>query len=145
MERMLEHVSRTTWRGVISSASCSGYARQPLCGDELWIDVAVVDGIISQVRYRGQGCAVSQACASMVCEGAERQAVERVLSMTAEELMDFTVTPLSGWKQKCALLGWEALRMALLTERKNTSEPHPKAGQVSHSDPSGPTTAGIPP
>ena len=115
MERMLEHVKSSTWCGAITSASCSSYARQPLCGDEVWIDVSVEGEIISQARFRGQGCAVSMACASMLCEAVEGQRVERVLAGSAEELLDFPVGQLSMYKQRCAILGWEALQMALLS------------------------------
>ena len=121
MERMLEHVKSSTWCGAITSASCSSYARQPLCGDEVWIDVAIEGGIIMQVRYRGQGCAVSMACASMLCEAVEGQRVERVLAGSAEELLDFPVGQLSMHKQRCAVLGWEALRRALLSNSNTTN------------------------
>ena len=36
MERMSEHVSLSTWRGAVALASGVGYARQSLCGDEVW-------------------------------------------------------------------------------------------------------------
>ena len=127
MERILEHIKRTTWRGGIAVASRSGYARQTLCGDEVWIDVAVEDAIISQARYRGQGCAVSMGCASMLCEAVEGQRVERVLAETAEELLDFPVGQLSMSKQRCAILGWEALRMALLSDANTTNSVEPPA------------------
>ena len=65
VQRLSEHLNLSTWRGAVASAFGVGYSRQPLCGDEVWVDVAVEGGVeggvIQQARYRGQGCAVSMA------------------------------------------------------------------------------------
>ena len=44
-----------------------------------------------------------------------RRAVAEVWAKSAEEVIGFEVGQLSGLKQRCALLGWEALRKAILT------------------------------
>ena len=108
------------------------------------MEVSVGGGLVNQVRFRGQGCAVSMACASMLCEGVEGRAVAEVLAKTAEELMDFEVGQLSGWKQRCALLGWEALRMALLTGREIETKPVPEVGPMSGDDAGGPLSLDVP-
>jgi nitrogen fixation NifU-like protein len=40
----------------------------PLCGDEISVDLLVSDGVVEQVRIGGQGCSISQASASMMTE-----------------------------------------------------------------------------
>ncbi|GIX04298.1 MAG: hypothetical protein KatS3mg114_0167 [Planctomycetaceae bacterium] len=76
MDRIAEHDRRSTWRGSLSYPMHTGYVRSPLCGDEVWIDLVLADGVVQEVRFRGQGCLVSQACASMLCEVTEGKSVD---------------------------------------------------------------------
>lgn len=113
MQRLVDHHQHSAWRGELSTRSHVGYARNPLCGDEVSVDVDLGKEIIRQIRFRGQGCVVSQACASMLCEGVEGKSVEDVLKATPEELMEFEIRELTMNRQRCALVGYEALMQAL--------------------------------
>jgi nitrogen fixation NifU-like protein len=124
MQRIIEHDRLFAWRGALATPSHAGYARHPLCGDEVSVDVDVAEEIIRRMRFRGQGCVVSQACASMLCEGAEGKLVEDVLKATPEELMEFEIRELTMNRQRCALVGYEALMQALNDLRgPNTTGP----------------------
>ena len=99
-----------------------GFARNPLCGDEVSFELDVVADFIRQVRFHGQGCIVSQACASMLCEGVEGKKIDEVLTATPEGLMEFEIRELTMNRQRCALTGYEALMQALTEFRgRNTS------------------------
>ncbi|GIX04971.1 MAG: hypothetical protein KatS3mg114_0840 [Planctomycetaceae bacterium] len=101
--------------------SHSGYARNPLCGDEVSVDVEVVEDVIRHIRFRGQGCVVSQACASMLCEGVEGKSIEELLKATPKELMEFEFRELTMNRQRCALVGYEALMKAIKDFRSSNS------------------------
>ncbi len=133
MQRIVEHDRLSTWRGAVATPSHSGYARNPLCGDEVSVDVDVVEEIIRQMRFRGQGCVVSQACASMLCESAEGKSVEDVLKATPEELMEFEIRELTMNRQRCALVGYEALMQVIKEIRDPDSRGtgNGRAGDVS--------------
>lgn len=103
----------TTWRGALNRPTHVGFARNPLCGDEVWVDLEIVCGVVRQARFHGQGCVVSQACASMLCEGIEGKSIEEVLASTAEQVMDFAIHELTMNRQRCALTAWDALQQAL--------------------------------
>lgn len=77
------------------------------------MDLLVISRVVERIRFRGQGCMVSQACASMLCEGAEGKAIDEVLKATPEELMEFEIRELTMNRQRCALIGYEALMNAL--------------------------------
>lgn len=113
IDRVSEHDRLSTWHGALNRPTHVGFARNPLCGDEVWVDLEVAGCTISQARFHGQGCVVSQACASMLCEGIEEKVVDELLTMTAEQVMDFAIHALSMNRQRCALTAWEALLRAL--------------------------------
>ena len=113
MDRITEHDRLPTWRGTLSSPTLEGYARNPLCGDEVWVELMIKEKVIRQIRFHGQGCVVSQACASMLCEGLEGKAVKQVLGVKPEELMEFEIRALTLNRRRCALVVYEALLRAL--------------------------------
>lgn len=112
-DRIAEHDRCPTWRGSPSRPTHTGYARNPLCGDEVSVDLEVVEDVIRHIRFRGQGCVVSQACASMLCEGVEGKSIEELLKAMPEELMEFEFRELTMNRQRCALVGYEALIQAI--------------------------------
>lgn len=133
MNRLSDHDRLCVWRGTLTRFTHVGRARNSLCGDEVWIDLVLADGVVQEVRFRGQGCVVSQACASMLCEGVEGKSVEEVLKATPEELMEFEIRELTLNRQRCALVGHEALLQAL-TELRGPSTTAPgdrRGGDVS--------------
>jgi nitrogen fixation protein NifU and related proteins len=100
----------------------------PLCGDELDLFVQIEDGRIRQATFQGQGCAISQASASMMTEAVCGKTVAEALSLgeTMREMMHGhppstelgDLDALEGVAKfpvrvKCALLAWVALRDAL--------------------------------
>jgi len=112
-DRLEEHDRLAKWRGALNRPTYVGFARNSLCGDEIWPDLEVVQNSIQQARFHGQGCAVSQACASMLCEGIEGKSVDEVLASTADQVMDFAIRELTINRQRCALTAWDALLQAL--------------------------------
>lgn len=83
----------------------------PLCGDVIRIDVLLDDeGRISDVRWRGEGCAISQAAASLLTEEVKGMSLEEVKAFPKEELLDLIGVPLSMARVKCALLSLKVLK-----------------------------------
>lgn len=120
--RLQEHSDTLGWRGNLACRSHLGFARNPLCGDETWIDLLLDNDLVAKIRFRGQGCIVSQACASMLCEGVEGKSVEEVLKATPEELMEFEIRELTMNRQRCALIAYEALINALADYRSDDTD-----------------------
>ena len=107
------HDQLATWRGTLNRPTFVGFARNSHCGDEVWLDLEVVKNSIRQARFHGQGCVVSQECASMLCEGIEGRSVDEIVVLTAEQLMNFDFRNLSIDQQRCALTPCEALCQAI--------------------------------
>ncbi len=129
-EIILDHYRSPRHRGSLASPTASHEGLNPLCGDEVTVDIAVKDGRIADVAYRGSGCSISQSSASMMTEAVLGKGLDEVKRLSA----DFTammlgsddVDPealgdleaLSGVRKfpvrvKCATLAWHTLDEAL--------------------------------
>jgi nitrogen fixation NifU-like protein len=85
----------------------------PLCGDEVTISVALDGDTIEDVRFRGRGCAISQAATSMLMEMVKGRSAAEVADMSRDELLEEVGIPLTPVRLKCALLGLGVLKVAL--------------------------------
>lgn len=99
--------------GVIDNASASARDVNPLCGDKLEMCIKVDNGKISDVKFTGSGCAISQASASMLTEMALGKNVEDARSMTKDDMLDMLGIQISHVRIKCALLGLKVFKLAL--------------------------------
>ena len=83
----------------------------PLCGDVVRIDVRLDERQrIADVRWRGEGCAISQASASLLTEEIKGLTLEEVKAFPKERLLELIGVPLSMARVKCALLSLKVLK-----------------------------------
>ncbi|MFW6042415.1 MAG: iron-sulfur cluster assembly scaffold protein [Chloroflexota bacterium] len=83
----------------------------PLCGDVVRIDVRLdADQRVADVRWRGEGCAISQASASLLTEEIKGMTLEEVKEFDRERLLELIGVPLSMARVKCALLSLKVLK-----------------------------------
>lgn len=83
----------------------------PLCGDVIRIDVRLDDEQrIAEVAWNGDGCAISQASASLLTEEIKGKTLAEVKAFTSEQLLELVGVPLSMARVKCALLSLKVLK-----------------------------------
>jgi nitrogen fixation protein NifU and related proteins len=126
-EVILDHYKNPRGHGVIEGADAQAEGQNPLCGDEVAIFVALEGDKIEDVRFRGRGCAISQAATSMLVEMVRGRTVDEVASMPRDELLEEVGIPLTPVRLKCALLGLGVLKVAL-HRAKGTPLPEEWAG-----------------
>lgn len=112
-ENILDHARYPRNYGEMESPDARAEGRNPLCGDELAVDLQIEDGRIGAVRFHGHGCSISKASLSMLSEEIEGRPVEEVASMDRSAVMDLLGIPLSPIRLKCALLGLGVVKVAL--------------------------------
>ena len=112
-EIILEHSQHPKNRGTLDPADFTYEDTNPLCGDEVRIDVRVADDRVSEIRFSGRGCAVSQASASILTEMVEGKTLDEVKAIGKEELLDEIGIPVSPARMKCALLGLKVLKAGI--------------------------------
>ena len=138
-EIILDHYRHPRGRGTLEEPKIRQEGANPLCGDEVVIEVRVENGCISDIRFSGRGCSISQASASMLVEAVRGKTlpevhalIQKVYAMlrgeTAadpEEMGDLSA--LAGVSRfpvrvKCATLPWHTLEEALKAEPFSPSE-----------------------
>ena len=112
-EIILEHYKNPSNRGTLDPFDFSYQDVNPLCGDEIRIDVRVEDNHISEIRFSGRGCAVSQASTSILTEMVDGRSLEEVKAIGRDELLDEIGIPVSPARMKCAMLGLKVLKAGL--------------------------------
>jgi nitrogen fixation NifU-like protein len=112
-EHILDHYKNPRNHGTIDDADVSAEGVNPLCGDQLAIDLKISDGRIEEIKFHGRGCSISQAATSMLTELAEGKTVEEAAALTKDDVLEELGIPLSPVRLKCALLGLGTLRLAL--------------------------------
>jgi len=137
-EVILDHYRNPRNRGHLDSHNASAQGVNPLCGDEINIELEVEDGVVSSVAIDGQGCSISQSSASMMTEAIKGKTLAEIdelahrfrAMMSIEDDVDPGIDPerpgaalgdieaLQGVRQypvriKCASLAWNTLLEAL--------------------------------
>jgi nitrogen fixation NifU-like protein len=111
---ILEHYKRPRNFGELESHDHEAHEVNPLCGDELGVQIAVGDdGRIADLRFQGHGCAISQAAASMASEQLIGMPVAEVSVLDADWMLDLLGIDVSATRRKCALLSLKVVRHAL--------------------------------
>jgi nitrogen fixation NifU-like protein len=110
---ILDHYRNPRNRGTLDPADYSYEDVNPLCGDEIRIDVRVADGKVSEIKFSGRGCAVSQASTSMLTEMVEGLPLDEVKALTKDDLLEELAIPVSPARMKCALLGLKVLKAGI--------------------------------
>jgi nitrogen fixation protein NifU and related proteins len=126
-ELILDHSRHPRHQRPIENPDASAEGQNPLCGDELQIDLRIADGTIADVSFHGQGCSISQAATSMLSEIVVGKTVEDAAALEKDDITGLIGIPLSPVRLKCALLGLGVLKVAL-HRAKGTPLPEEWAG-----------------
>jgi nitrogen fixation NifU-like protein len=112
-EVILDHYKNPRNHGTIDDPDAHADGQNPLCGDEVSIDVAFDGDTISAMKFSGRGCAISQAATSMLTELVVGRTAQEAAALEKEELLEEMPIPLTPVRLKCAILGLTTLKVAL--------------------------------
>jgi nitrogen fixation NifU-like protein len=117
-ELILDHArNRRNWR-VLEPADFDHEESNSLCGDQLRLTLQINDQhVITAVGWEGEGCAVSQASASLLGEQLVGMTLQQAQLLTAEFIFDLIGGKLTPNRMKCALLPLKVLLVGTAGER----------------------------
>lgn len=112
-EAILDHNRNPRNKGVLDPSDFSYEDVNPLCGDEIRIDMRTDGEKITEIRFSGRGCAISQAAASILTEMVEGQPLNVVKAITREDMLEELGVPISPARMKCAMLGLKVMKAGI--------------------------------
>lgn len=130
-EMILDHYRRPRNKGEVAGADDTVLMKNPLCGDEISVQVRYDGDSIAEVGFSGRGCSISQASASMMTQLVKGRTLAEIESLrerfremvmgdkaAADDASLGSLRALGGVSRfparvKCALLAWNALETAL--------------------------------
>lgn len=121
-EFILDHYKRPRNFGTLENPDISNEEDNPLCGDRIRIDLRLSDDRVADVRFQGQGCAISTAAASILTEKIKGAPLERIRTFSKEEMLEALGVPLSPVRLKCGLLALKVLKAGLSGMKRRPGE-----------------------
>jgi nitrogen fixation protein NifU and related proteins len=110
---ILEHYKEPRNFGELPDSDLQFHDKNPLCGDEMEVQIKVEDGKIADLKWHGQGCAISQAAASIASEELIGMPVDEAAKLDADWMLEQMGIEISATRRKCALLNLKVLRGAV--------------------------------
>ena len=110
-EYILDHYKNPRNFGRIEKPTLSHEEDNPLCGDVIGIDLLVKDGTVEDVKFRGRGCAISQAAASLLTERIKGMSLEDARNIGKDDILGELGIEISPARIKCALLSLKVLKV----------------------------------
>ena len=137
---ILEHYKKPRNRGTLEGGTVEVHMRNPACGDEIKLQMKVENDVIRDIRFRGEGCSISQASVSMMTTMLKDTPLDDAIGLARrftemmhgdpEAARDRSLRDLRALQGvskfpiriKCALLGFDALQEAVRVTRHDQAQ-----------------------
>ena len=112
-EVILDHYKSPRNFGHLSKPDAKVEEGNVTCGDKIIIEIKVRNDKVEDIRFSGEGCAISQASASMLTEKVKGMELSKIRKLDAKYVLSMLGTTLTPTRTKCALLSLEVLQKAI--------------------------------
>jgi nitrogen fixation protein NifU and related proteins len=109
-DHILAHYRSPQNYGALDAPDITHRDDNPLCGDDIEIQMALDKAILKDIRFRGQGCAISQASASLLTEDLKGKDLDHLKAVKEEDVLELLAIPVSPVRKKCALLALHVIQ-----------------------------------
>lgn len=112
-EKILEHFEHPNNYGKLDNPDVTIHDFNPLCGDEIYVDLEIEKNKLKNIRFRGLGCALMRASASLVTEKVKGMTKEKIIALDKEDIEKLLEISPGPTRTKCILLPLEAIKKGL--------------------------------
>lgn len=104
-QQILDHYKNPRNYGKLEDPTFSHTGENPTCGDTIRMDVQLADDeTIEYVAFSGEGCAISQASASLLTEKLQGLTLDELQELDRDDVVDMLGVEISPMRIKCAVL-----------------------------------------
>ena len=112
-EHILENYKDPMNFGIIDNPTNEKRELNPLCGDDITIQLIIKGNQVKKIKFKGEGCAISIASTSLLTEEIKGKTIKEILKLNQEDIMELLMIPISPGRMKCATLSLKALQEAI--------------------------------
>lgn len=110
-EVIVERYKNPAYRGELNPHDITFEDENPLCGDQIRIDLRVNEQeIVTEAAFSGHGCAISQASADLLLESVIGKSLDYVKNLNREDILELLGIDLGPVRLKCALLPLKVIK-----------------------------------
>lgn len=119
-EQIIDHYKNPRNKKELNNPDFIHTQHNPLCGDELTFYIKRKEDQSLEITFTGNGCAISQASASLLSEFLNNKNIEEIQKLTEEEIYTLLGIPISNNRKKCALLSLKTIKKAIEGNNNDT-------------------------
>lgn len=113
-EEILDIYADKLNQGILDSKTHQAEHENPVCGDEIKVELEIKDGIIKDAKYTNKkGCFITVISASVLTEKIKGMKVEDIKKMSKKDIDELLGTKIIETRIKCELLPLEAIKKAI--------------------------------
>jgi nitrogen fixation NifU-like protein len=113
LDFIIEHYKNPQNFGHLENPDIVHEEGNPSCGDQIRIELKIDDNKITDVRFSGKGCAISQAAASILTEEIKGKTLDEVKQFDKQKMLDLLGIEVSAMRLKCALLALKVVKAGI--------------------------------
>jgi nitrogen fixation NifU-like protein len=124
-EKLMDHYKYPRNNKLLKMPDFVGEDNNPSCGDRLRIEGKIEGNRIVALGFKGEGCILSQAAASMLTEKCKQKTTDQVLALSKDDIISLVGVSLGPNRLRCALLSLQILQHGLAdyqSKKHNKSE-----------------------
>lgn len=119
-EVLMDHYRNPRNNGVIDQCDFRAEQRNSSCGDEVLFTGVINDNQLCDVLFKGKGCVISQATASLLSEYAHNKPLDTILALDKDDLTAMLGMQLGPVRLLCGLLPLTALQRGVSDYKKRS-------------------------
>ncbi len=114
LEELMEEYREPENFGVMKNYSATHKDWNSSCGDEIIVYLKIEKDIIKNIKFQGNGCAISVVAMSRLSQKVKGKTVKKVLAFNKEKVLGLLGIEINPMRLKCALLSLKAVKTAIV-------------------------------